>query len=1141
MADYKQGTRQMTVSTPLGPDKLLLIGFEGNEQISGIFNFRLELVAKNTTKIEFDKLLGKELAVTMLIDNESPGGEPKERYFRGICRRFAQGQRDEEFTSYRAEIVPMFWLTTRTAQSRIFQQKSVPDILKAVLAGMKVTYELDGTFEKREYCVQYRETDFNFVSRLMEEEGIFYFFKHNKDGHEMVIANSARVHANVPGVSKVQWDVVDGAQRESKHIHDWVKLQDVRSGKFTMWDQSFQRPNDNFEAKKNTLGSVAVGTVTHKLEVAGNEKFEIYDFPGEVAQRFDGIDKGGGEQPSELGKISTDATRTVGLRMQAETLAGLVIEASSNCNQFVSGHKFTLDKHFDANGRYVITAIHHMAHGGNTYRSGREEPFEYSNSFTCIPDALPFRPQRTTAKPSIMGVQTAIVVGPPGEEIFTDKYGRVKVQFPWDRESAADANSSCWLRVGTPWAGKGWGSIHIPRVGHEVIVQFIEGDPDAPIIIGSVYNAAATPPYKLPDEKTKSTLKSNSSKGGKGFNELRFEDKAKAEQIFIHAQRNLDVRVRNSMKETNYGNRHERIGWKTDDGAGGSHFVTVHQDENTHVEKIHYEKVDDASHLTVLGETTERFDKSLKTAIKDSHVLNAKESIIETKDQISLKTGKLVAQGANSVGILGQQIVLEGTTICLKSGGNFITINSGGIQIQGTTVMINSGGCAMPAEKPAALPDISVEEPFDAKAADDGKTGGLLNTKGHTHTQQTRGGGPVTLQKAPPYTPPPASSGPLAGGVGCVEPPPSPIVVCGGPYEMKDQEGRKANAGLTIEVVAKSAFGSDTITVSSKKGCSCAGAKVKIGATSGALNAPIKVDGWVVGLNPFELICLLGGVTPKSHPLQLTCGKDESSIASGEVIVYPSDKVEIKADLNELLRKFPAVEKAFDLITTVMCKLTGKNVDMTKGISFKAGMGQVSIPLPALAFGYEAQWKEYGTANAPSTDPNEIWRVYYAWKATLSVTIGVEFKFDIISVGGALSGVGAGAVAFYNALKDYIEFEPPIYLSLKAEISGGGSIGYEEKVIGAIEIKGTGTIAVGASITTEFVSVSCEASTAVSSSIIAEASRTGVAFRYELFKWGGVVGKASAKLTLGDFISVGFDESVQLVAEAGPLSSGPIP
>ena len=187
--------------------------------------------------------------------------------------------------------------------------------------------------------------------------------------------------------------------------------------------------------------------------------------------------------------------------MEAETLAGVLINATSNCNQLSSGYKFTLTKHFNGDGKYLVTAVRHSARGGTAYRSGAGSDFEYSNQFTCIPEALPYRPQRTTPKPSVPGVQTAIVVGPQGQEIFTDKYGRVKVQFHWDREGQADADSSCWLRVGTPWAGKQWGVIHIPRIGQEVIVQFLEGDPDNPIIVGSVYNAGSMPPYTLPGRK----------------------------------------------------------------------------------------------------------------------------------------------------------------------------------------------------------------------------------------------------------------------------------------------------------------------------------------------------------------------------------------------------------------------------------------------------------------------------------------------------------------------------------------------------------------------------------------------------------------------------------------------------------------
>ena len=661
MADYKQTNRQMSVTTSLGADKLLLIGFEGSDQMSCLSAYRLDLAAANgnAPAILFDKLLGEEFLVTMWIENPDPNGVARtERTFRGLCREFSQGARDKEFTYYQAEIVPQLWLTTRTAQSRIFQQISVPDILKKILAGYKVTYQLEGTFEKREYCVQYRETDFNFISRLMEEEGIFYFFKNTASGHELVIANSIPAHPDVPGATKVQYNVEEGGHVAQRHVHEWVKKQQVRSGKYTLWDQSFHRPGHDFESKKNTLVSIPVGKVTHKLDAGGNSKFEIYDFPGEFAQRFDGIDKGGGEQGGELGKITPDGARTVGLRMQAETLAGLIIEGSSNCNQFTAGHKFILEKHFDAEGSYLITGVHHRAQGGNSYRSGIDAPFVYSNNFTCIPKDLPFRPQRTTPKPIITGVQTAIVVGPPGEEIFTDKFGRVKVMFPWDRGSLADANSSCWLRVGTSWAGKQWGAMQIPRIGHEVIVQFIEGDPDAPIIIGSVYNAGAMPPYKLPDEKTKSTVKSNSSKGGGGFNEIRFEDKKGSEQVFFHAEKDHDSRVKEVSKE-----------WI----GKNKHLIVI---------KDQFEEVKGDKHLTVKGDQSEKVNGTVSLNVKsDLQQKVGGTQALDVSSDIHLKAGANV-------------VIEAGSSITLKVGGNFIHIGPSGVAIKGTTVLVNSGGAA---------------------------------------------------------------------------------------------------------------------------------------------------------------------------------------------------------------------------------------------------------------------------------------------------------------------------------------------------------------------------------------------------------------------------------------------------------------
>jgi type VI secretion system secreted protein VgrG len=275
---------------------------------------------------------------------------------------------------------------------------------------------------------------------------------------------------------------------------------------------------------------------------------ELYDYPGEYAQRYDGVNPGGGDRPADLLHIFHDNRRTVGIRMQEEAARGLVIHGTSNCRHFVSGYAFTLVRHFNADGKYLLTAVRHAGRLPANYRSGDPgDSHSYDNQFTCIPFDLPFRPMRSNPKPFVKGTQTAVVVGPPGEEIFTDKYGRVKVQFHWDRQGQNNANSSCWIRVGALWAGNHWGTIHIPRIGQEVIVDFEEGDPDRPIITGCVYNAQMMPPYKLPDSKTKSVIKSHSTLGGAPdeANELTFEDQKGSEDIYFYAQKDSHRVVKN--------------------------------------------------------------------------------------------------------------------------------------------------------------------------------------------------------------------------------------------------------------------------------------------------------------------------------------------------------------------------------------------------------------------------------------------------------------------------------------------------------------------------------------------------------------------------------------------------------------------
>ena len=650
----------MEVTTPLGKDKLLLVGFTGQEAVSRLFSFQLDLLAENETDIAFDKLLGQKITVRLdLLERDK-------RYFSGICNRVSQGERDDVFTCYRMEIVPELWKTTKKAQSRIFQQMSVPDILKKVLEGLDVTYEIQGTFHPRDFCVQYRETDFNFASRLMEEEGIYYFFKHTSNSHQMVVANTTQSHQDLPAKSKIIYEDVKGGTRDDDRIYDWEKAQEWRSGKYTLWDHCFELPHKHLEAEANIQDSVQAGRVSHKFKVGGNDKFEIYDYPGEYAQRFDGVDRGGGDRAGDLQKIFQDNRRTTDIRIQEEAVPGLVIQGASNCRQFVSGYKFTLERHFNADGQYLLTIVAHSARQSGDYRSDGGD-FHYSNSFTCIPLAVPYRPQRLTPKPVVQGTQTAIVVGPKGEEIFTDKYGRVKAQFHWDRDGKNDEKSSCWIRVGTVWSGKQWGTINIPRIDQEVIVDFLEGDPDQPIIIGSVYNAREMPPYKLPDEKTKSTVKTRSSKQGSSdnYNEIRFEDKKGSEQIFINAEKDMDTRVENDDRQIVMNDRHVIVENNHSEKIGGNMSIQIGSD---------------------LDETTGK---------KFAH---------EAGQEIHLKAG--------------MKVIIEAMQVSLKGAGGFVDIGPSGVTIQGTMVLINSGGAAGTG---------SGSSPKDPDEADDGTKTGKKN------------------------------------------------------------------------------------------------------------------------------------------------------------------------------------------------------------------------------------------------------------------------------------------------------------------------------------------------------------------------------------------------------------------------------
>ncbi|HJZ89866.1 MAG TPA: type VI secretion system tip protein TssI/VgrG [Gemmataceae bacterium] len=669
MADNTQANRAIRITTPLGADALLITGLTGTEALSELFRFQLDLLRPAAKKaVPFDQILGQPVTVEM----ELPGSG--KRHFNGVVNRFVQGKvvrlsqdPNDTFIQYRAEIVPNFWLLTKKVQSRIFQHVTVPDILKKVVTGFPVKFDIQGSFQPRDYCVQYRESDFAFASRLMEEEGIYYFFKHTAGGHEMVLANTPKGHPDVPFAKKIIYEEVTGGNRPDQRILRWDKAQELRAGKVTLFDHNFELPHKHLEADKAINGSVQSGTVTHKLAVGPVPKMELYDYPGAYAGRFDGVDKGGSDKPGDLQKIFDDNKRTAGLRMEEEAAGAVVIEGAGHWPQATAGHAFTLDKHFDANGDYVLTRVEHSGQLAANYRSGEGDAFSYQNRFECIPAAVPFRPERVTPRPTVKGAQTAVVVGPGGEEIFCDKYGRIKVQFHWDREGKNDGDSSCWVRVGTMWAGKQWGMIHIPRIGQEVIVDFLEGDPNDPIVVGSVYNADQMPPWALPGNKTQSGIQTRSSPGGGGanFNQIRFEDKKGAEQVHIHAEKNQDIEV-----------EHDETHW-----VGHDRKKTIDHDETTLVKHDRTETVNNNETITIDGDRKETVHKT-ETIVIDGD----RTETVHSNESITIDKNRTEKVGGN------ENITISGARTENVSKDESITISGGRTENVSKNESITIGG-----------------------------------------------------------------------------------------------------------------------------------------------------------------------------------------------------------------------------------------------------------------------------------------------------------------------------------------------------------------------------------------------------------------------------------------------------------------
>ena len=512
MSNYTQDGGLFKIDTPLGKDVLLLRGFKGTESVSRLFRFELDLLSENSA-ISFPDIIGKNVTISLKQPDESY------RYINGVISRFAQHATEEQFTSYSAEMVPWLWLLTLNVDCRIFKNKTIPDIITEVFNDLgfnDYTNSLQSSYDPREYCVQYRESSFNFVSRLMEEYGIFYFFKHQQGNHTLVLADSPTAHSSCPGQSSVRYVTVSGGPQEDV-ITGWQIEQELRTGKYSHTDYNFQTPSTSLMASEPTV-----------YEVGGNSKFEIYHYSGEH------LTKGAGQSLSKI-------------RMQEEEAQHIVAHGTSHCRMFVSGCKFTLEEHprKDMNTDYVLTEIQHTAVTDAFPSSGNPEGESYSNAFTCIPLSVPFRPLRVTGRPKINSLQPAIVIGPSGEEISTDQFGRVQVMFPWDADTRG--TGTAWCRVSQVWAGNNWGAMFLPRIGQEVLVDFMEGKPDLPVVVGRVYNAEQMPPWPLPDRQNLSGFRSHSTKGGgeHNANVLAFDDTIGDEVFYMRAEKDMARRVEN--------------------------------------------------------------------------------------------------------------------------------------------------------------------------------------------------------------------------------------------------------------------------------------------------------------------------------------------------------------------------------------------------------------------------------------------------------------------------------------------------------------------------------------------------------------------------------------------------------------------
>jgi type VI secretion system secreted protein VgrG len=605
-------------SVTIDPDPgftLVLDELEGEEELGRPFLYVLTL-SSSKAKGDLLSMLGSNVTISITQDKQGT-----KRYFNGIISRIEYAGLSGGAASYRVELRPWIWLLSQQQDCIIYQNVSAWDIITGIFANLGFTSFEDqrqnnaGGTPTLDYCVQYDESALAFVTRLMEEFGIYYYYKHSSGSHTLVFCDDPNSHSSVGAAIPFQTQETELRMVED-HIWQWSSELAVVSGKVTYRDYNFTTPSADLTVR-------STNTATHEYG-----SYEVYSYPG-------------------LYDTTANGQPLSDVRVQDITARRQITFGVSNSRLLYTGCKFTLSNFYETseNVEYIIIgATYSVTIGEGMATAGGEMRDTFRCNFRAIKGTTHFRLDRVTPRPMIRGPQTAVVVGASGDEIYTDEYGRIKVQFPWDRLGTNNENSSCWIRVAQIWAGQNWGSIFIPRVGQEVVVEFLEGNPDRPIVTGSVYNATQTVPYGLPDNKTRSTIKTNSSTGGNGFNELRFEDKAGSEEVFFQAQKDYNKVVLNN--ET----------------------VNITQDTTT---------------------TVKQGNRSITISQGNNSV-----TVSQGNNSVTVSTGNdslTVSQGSHSITVsAGSSTISAGQSITLKVGSNSITIDNTGVSISATQFSVSA-------------------------------------------------------------------------------------------------------------------------------------------------------------------------------------------------------------------------------------------------------------------------------------------------------------------------------------------------------------------------------------------------------------------------------------------------------------------